>query len=307
MSILEEKEKAVKPYSCNKKHIFHLSMKPILLSFFTILLFVGFLFLEHQKVPEGYRITFFDVNLGDSALIQSHTGKNILVDTSSTGEFLEKLSKYLPLYEKKIDVLILSHGDLDHIGGAIDLLNRYKVQEVWFSGAQKQSPYYDELFSLIENKQISYRILEDDTDYQIEEMFFDVLYPFENISYLEDHGNNESVVFKFSILDQSILFTGDIEGEVEKQLLASGEDLHADILKVAHHGSKTSSTQSFIEAVDPESAVAQADEDNRFGHPHKDIVERFQSNNVTFLQTGLEGDVSFCIAKEQPNFIRCNR
>ena len=278
--------------------------------FFICFLFVSscvFFYIEYNKIfPSSYRITFFDIELGDSVLVQTPEGKNILIDTGSGTDIISKLSGAMSFFSKNIDILVITHGDSDHIGGVRDVFARYNVENVFFTGASKKALMFQELLQTIEEQKISWRIMESKKDYLIDSEFIvDVLYPLQNISFLQDHGNNESFVFFLSLFRNKILFTGDMEKESEDILLKEGEDLHADILKVPHHGSKTSSSLSFIQAVNPRVAIAQAAIKNKFGHPHNMIVERYESLGVQFLQTGKEGDITFCISQKNPVFLRC--
>lgn len=271
-------------------------------------LFLGVGYHEYLKIfPKNYKIIFFDIELGDSIFIKTPEGKTLLIDTGNNAQVLEKISEYNSFFKKDIDILVLSHGDSDHSGGAIDILKRYKVGNIFFNGAFKKSPLFHELLKEIERQDISYKIIESKKDFILSsEVIFDSLYPLENISFLEDHGNDESLVFSLSFFGKKILFTGDIEEKTENEIILSGENLEAEILKVPHHGSKTSSSKAFLEAVSPQIAIAQAALKNRFGHPHKEIVERYNNFGVEFLQTGKEGDIAFCIGEERKEFWRCN-
>ncbi len=274
-----------------------------------ISLFIIFqVYVEYKKqFPENYKVTFFDISLGDSILIQTPKGKTILIDSGANSDISQKLSQILSFFDKTIDIFILSHGDDDHAGGINSFLKHYKIGQIFFNGADKQTPIYDEFESLIKNKNISFKILESSHDFFLDKnIFLDTIFPFKNISYLENHGNDESLVFKIDLFGKRILFTGDIEQEIEEEILLSGENLKSDILKLAHHGSKTSSTQAFLNAVRPKYAIAQANLDNKFGHPHKEVIERLKTNNIQFLQTGIAGNITFCINEKVKEFFRCN-
>ncbi|MBT4936531.1 MBL fold metallo-hydrolase [Candidatus Peregrinibacteria bacterium] len=278
-----------------------------IISMCTITLFLSVGYHEYLKIfPKNYSIIFLDIELGDSILIKTPEGKAILIDTGSSRNTLNKISQYQSFFKKNIDVLVLSHGDSDHIGGATSLLKKYNIGHILFTGALKKSPIFSEFFEEVQARDISYKIIESKKDFILfPHIIFDSLYPFENISFLSEHGNNESLVFSLSFFGKKILFTGDIEKESENKLVLSGEDLRSDILKVPHHGSKTSSSESFLKAVAPQFAVVQAALKNKFKHPHKEIVERHHDFGVEFLQTGKEGDIIFCISAKRPEFWRC--
>lgn len=279
----------------------------ILVFLLSITVFIGMK--EYQKIfPDHYRVTFLDTKLGDATLVQTPYGKTILIDTESDSHINELLARHVSFLRKSIDILILSHGDSDHIGGAVSLMNTYPIKHIFFSGAEKNTPQFQELLAQIQKRNIPYKILEAKKDYLLDkEILLDTLYPFEDISYKKDHGNNDSLVFFLSLFGEKILFTGDIEEPTESLLLASGESLKSDILKAPHHGSKSSSSEAFLNEVQPKIAIAEAALKNPFGHPHQEIVERYQKHHVQFLQTGKEGDISFCISRKKPEFERCDK
>ena len=270
-------------------------------------LFFSQCYWEYQKIyPQDYIVRFFDVELGDACLIQTPAGKTILIDSSSDGRISEKITNYLSFFDKSLDLFILSHGDSDHVGGAAQILKQFQVKQVFFNGADKKSPMYQEFLNLLYEKKISYKILEKNKDYRLDSnIILNTIFPFSNISYLEDQGNNESLVFFISIFDKKILFTGDIEKEVETTLFLSGQNLEADILKVPHHGSQFSSSDFFLKAVNPRYAVVQAAIGNSFNHPHPEVITRYEYKNIKFLQTGNTKDLSFCINEKKAVFERC--
>ena len=185
----------------------------------------------------------------------------------------------------KIDYAIISHMDSDHAGGMMYILENIKTKNVLI-GLQSEASYQLEtLFRIIENKNIDYYVLEKGMKVNISQnCFIDVLWPTKNYLISENALNNNSLVFKFYYNNFSILFTGDIEEIAEKQIVEIyNENLKSDILKVAHHGSKTSTIKSFLEYVKPKIALIGVGKDNKFGHPNKEIINKLEKSRSKYF------------------------
>ena len=215
--------------------------------------------------------------LGHCVLIQTPNGQNILIDG---GPDLQKinleLSKKLPFWDRTIDLVVCTQPQADHVTGLVDALQRYKVKQVLEPGVSYNSSIYQEWLRLIEDKGIEYNIAragqEIDLGSGIE---MEVLNPpeglFEGTSCDVD---NNGVVLRLTWGKVSFLFTADIREEAEFELIGQRANLKSTVLKVAHHGSETSTSQQFLAAVDPEVAVISVGADNTFGHPSPEVLER---------------------------------
>lgn len=269
---------------------------------------VGTLFYEYKKInSDTYRVIFLENSLGDASLIITPEGKSIVIDTGSDEAVAQKIAQYQGIFHQKIDALILSHEDSDHSGGAPEILKKFHVKHIFLEGIDPKNSLSQAIWKAIDKQNIPYTFLSGTKDFKIDDhLVIDTLMPREENLLFKSKNNNDSLVFFLTFFGKKVLFTGDIEQAAEQELLLSGEDIHADILKVPHHGSKTSSSEEFITAVDPKYAVAIAEKVNQFGHPHKEVVERYQAHHVNFLQTGIEGDVSFCISEKRQEFTRCD-
>jgi len=199
---------------------------------------------------------------------------------------LYKLNKYLPIYNRNIELLILSHPHSDHITGLIEVLKRYKVKKVMFADVQYDSVVYTEFKKIIQKKNIEIIKLENFYDDFIEIIYF-------NNKKLDD-ANDNSIVFRLNNVNKKILFAGDISVDIEKEILNNADYnlLKADILKVAHQGSITSSSEEFVSAVDPDFAVISVGE-NDFGHPSLRVIKRLERAGAEILRTDLNDDVRF--------------
>ncbi len=222
---------------------------------------------------------------GDSTLIVTPNNKKILVDGggSEYGDF-DVGSKILVPYllNRKIltiDYLIISHFDTDHVGGLLTVMEELKVDKVVISKQGEDSENYRKFREIVKKNKIKVQIVGQGDRLKIEnEVYFDILWPNNSNLLSENILNNNSIVCKLVYKNFSMLFTGDIEEIAEKQILQEYRNnlqlLKSNILKVAHHGSKTSSTEEFIDAVKPKSALIGVGENNTFGHPNDSVLER---------------------------------
>lgn len=238
------------------------------------------------------KLLFFPIHDGDAIYIKTPHGKEIIIDGGIDGNILSFLPQYRFFWDKTIDFLVITHPDADHYYGAIEVLKRYTITNVLLTGALKNDPKYAELFTLAKQKNANIIFANDQTDFHIDGVLLDVLFPQEILYGSELMAtNNESLVIKVSYAEHSLLLTGDIESETEFSMLQAGIDLRADVLKVPHHGSRSSSSSSFIDAVSPQIAVITAGTENRFGHPHMDIVERYMQKGILVKNTKTDGVV----------------
>ena len=261
-----------------------------------------------NKIFQEIKIYFVDVEQGDSTLIQTIEGKNILIDGggSEFGSFDVGESILLPyLLDRRIttiDYLMISHFDSDHIGGVFAILENLKVKNIIISKQGETSENLKKFYEITNNKGIRTIIVKKGDIVEIDKYsHFEILFPEDNL--IEDNIlNNNSIVARFNSLDFSILFTGDIEEIAEKRLceLYSGTDkLEAFVLKVAHHGSKTSSTEEFLELVKPKIALIGVGKNNNFGHPNIDVIERLENMGSKIYRTDNCGEIIIRINREK--------
>ena len=240
-------------------------------------------------------VIFFDIGQGDAIFIKTPQKHQILIDGGPTSAILEKLAREMPFYDRTLDLLILTHPEHDHLFGLLEVLKRYKVENILWTGVVRQTSEWKEWEHLIkkENAQIKIakagqRIILQGSDACI---FIDVFYPFENLEGKEFKNiNDTSVVASLVFGDISFLFTGDITKSVEGKLVDQNVDLDSEVLKVAHHGSKTSSSLEFLEIVSPELAVIQVGKNN-YGHPHPEVLANLKKFDIEVLRTDKNGDI----------------
>ena len=233
-------------------------------------------------MPHDLEIYFIDVGQGDSTLIVTPNDKKILIDGGGSSTYDVGKNTLIPyLLDRKIkeiDYVIISHFDQDHIGGLLNVLNELKVGKVIIGKQGEESEQYVFFRKIVDEKEIPVIVVKQENIINIEkDLKIKILFP-EDKLITENVLNNNSLVFKLEYQKFEMLFTGDIEEVAEKQLLKmySNGELKADVLKVAHHGSKTSSTEKFIKTVKPRIALIGVGDNNKFGHPNEAILNRLK-------------------------------
>ena len=233
---------------------------------------------------------------GDAILI-SEGEKQILIDGGPSGQkLMEKLGEYVPFWDRKIDVVIATHPDADHITGLVDVLKNYSVDQVIESGAKSESQVFGAMEKTIEDKKVEKQLarrgmkikLSDDAELEVFSPTDDI------VNKLKDDTNSASIVAKLTYGENSFLFTGDLPLEAESQLVNNAKmPLNANVLKVSHHGSKSATSEQFLELVHPKEAVISVGKGNRYGHPTTEVLSRLQDNKIKILRTDVSGDVVY--------------
>ncbi len=181
----------------------------------------------------------------------------------------------------KLDYIVVSHFDTDHVGGLLTVMDELKVDTVVISRQGVTCENYERFIKIVKEKRIKVVVVEKGDRLKIEnDLYFDILWPNNSNLINENVLNNNSIVCKLQYKKFSMLFTGDIEEIAEKKIWDIYKDknvLNATVLKVAHHGSKTSSIQKFIEEVNPKVALIGVGQDNTFGHPNSEVLQRLQN------------------------------
>jgi competence protein ComEC len=238
-------------------------------------------------------VIFLNVGQGDAILIQQNR-MQILVDGGNGQEIMNRLGEVMPFADKKIDLVVMTHPDEDHMGGLVKVLENYKVGKIMEPGIACDKDMCKKWDELISQKHIS--VLDARLGQEIkfgDKIDISVLYPFENLSGKNfKNTNDSSLVLKADIDGKKYLLTGDAEDNTEKDLINSNLYLDADILKVGHHGSKYSTSAAFLQAVTPEKAVISVGE-NKYGHPTEEVLNRLKNMNIETLRTDQVGNVRF--------------
>jgi len=237
-------------------------------------------------------LSVFDVGQGDGILL-SAGGHQILVDGGPDGSLLSRLGHAMPFFDRRIDLLVLSHPHLDHLHAFPELLRRYRVDAVLFTGVDYASPRYEEFLELLAEERARVLVADPDADLTVGPFAVDVLWPPPGYFGVPMKDvNDNSTALRVSVADgKSVLLTGDMEERQEGEMLRAGVDVSADILKVAHHGSRTSSSTGFLLAANPSLAVASVAAENSYGLPDEDILARYASLGIPLRLTKDEGTI----------------
>ena len=237
-------------------------------------------------------ISFIDVGQGDCSLI-SCNGVNILVD-GGEAEYSNAVLKYLK--ENRIDYIdcyILSHPHSDHIGAAISILNSVECGTVFTTYFSEfnipTSSLYENLIDAIYSNGVELVTVDAGDEFTFGDLGIEIIAPMVE----SDDYNDMSIVFIASYLETRCLFTGDTTKEVEYQMLEADVELDCDLIKIAHHGSTTSNTYEFINAVSPEIAIISCGKDNSYGHPHKEVVALLEEYEILYYRTDQKGTIVY--------------
>jgi competence protein ComEC len=245
------------------------------------------------QMPDGrLHVVFFDVGQGDAIFIQCPNGQQILVDGGpSSSALLSRLGRQMPFWDRSLDLVVLTHPQDDHLAGLVEMLARYEVAQVMDSGQECDSPTCEAWERLLEEKGVPSQRGEAGMRIDVGgSVRLDILHPpAELLANTTSDTNNNSVVIRLSYGGFSLLLPGDIEQEAEEGLLASGQPLTSQVLKVPHHGADTSLTLPLLQAVDPEVAIISVGADNRFGHPDEVTVEKLQ--DIPSYRTDQQGNL----------------
>ncbi len=245
-----------------------------------------------QITGSQYELSFLDVGQGDAILIQTPEFKNILIDAGPDGKVVDELSKKLNFFNQKIDLFIVTHPDLDHYGGVLDIFQKYPVGAVMITGIAVHNQLYGAFLSELKNRNIPIIYPESSHDLQIgQDLYLDLVYPFEDQSLIGQEVKNRndtsiSLIIRDGNNKPLALLTGDAEEAQEIDLLLSGQDLKAPIFKLGHHGSRTSNSEGMLSASNPQTVVVSAALDNQFGHPHEEAMERVRHLEVFSTTNG---------------------
>lgn len=255
---------------------------------------------------DNFRITFLDVGQGEAAQIDLPDNKRMLIDGATARPDTGRMVIAPFLWAKgikKIDYVVLSHQHADHSGGLAYILDNFDIGEVWLNG--RPALEAEELFRKIKRDGIPFRMLKRGDLLESGEYAFRILHPYDEFHANSTRGeysyqNSDSLVMQIESNGLSVLFNGDIEEEAEWDLLHLGKSLKSDVIKVPHHGGRTSSSLDFINAVKPEIAVISVGRNNRFGHPHYETLKRYKAAGTKIFRTDIDGAITITAGDSSP-------
>lgn len=231
-------------------------------------------------------VHFIDVGQGDATLIKA-AGHNMLIDAGDNNH-----GTMVQLYLKKqgvekLDYLVLTHVDEDHIGGADVIISKLDIENIFIGDFPKNNKTYRELLDSMAYKHMDYSIPKVGSEYRLGAARFTILAP--NDTY--EDANNSGIALILEHGEQSFLFSGDCEKEAEADILANGIDLHVDVYKAGHHGSSTSSSEAFLDAMTPKFAIISCAENNSYGHPHAETMNHLRERKIKVFRTDEQGSI----------------
>ncbi|MBU3668451.1 MAG: MBL fold metallo-hydrolase [Candidatus Taylorbacteria bacterium] len=296
-------------------------VRHLFLASFIVLMMHMFVYIHVQGLDTALtEITFLNVGQGDSIYVTAPNGNSILIDGGQDNNLARtELGNIKSFFDSKIDVILGTHPDADHIGGISKIMKRYKTSMYLDPGFPSNTDVYKNLMSDIKSENIPYRILRRGMRIVLDEahnVSLKVLYPSEEYvlerytacveknnlkkskrkenckKYFSVDTNDMSVVLQLEYKENKVLLTGDASVSVENFLVTEyGRDLKSDVLKLGHHGSKTSSGEEFLKSVYPEFAIVSAGFKNRYGHPHKEVLDRvLKFTKARVLRTDTSGE-----------------
>lgn len=249
-------------------------------------------------------VAFMDVGQGDAIFIEAPNGNQMLIDGGPNGAILRELGKIMPFYDKKIDVLVVTNPDKDHFAGFLDVLKRYEVSMVIEPGTKSSSETYRAFSRAVDENEIEKVTGRYGMSLVLDEergIFFEIIFPDRDVSSWKT--NDGSIVARLIYASTSVMFTGDTTQKIERYIKRAADgrgkagreeknlNLKSDVLKVAHHGSKTSSLKEFVDAVAPKYSVISVGRNNRYNHPNKETIDTLEASGIKIFRTDRAGTI----------------
>jgi competence protein ComEC len=264
-----------------------------------LLVIIGYYFFYpniHSHTSNVLTVAFLDIGQGDAVYIEAPNGRQMLIDGGPGPILLSRLAAVMPFGDRSIDILMITNPDKDHMAGFVDVLDKFSVGLVLEPGTPKSTTIYKKIQDSIVNHNVKklivrrgMRILLD----QEKNVYLDILFPDRDVSTWS--ANDGSIVAKLVYGKESFMLMGDATKytEVLMHHNENPEILHANVLKLGHHGSHTSSSELWLEDVQPRFAIISAGLGNHYGHPHQDVLDRLYNLNIPYLATLGKGTILF--------------
>jgi competence protein ComEC len=262
----------------------------LFLTFFFSVGILGYIFFAERN--SVLTVAFLDVGQGDSIFIETKEGIQILIDGGGDRKVLRELSRLMSFFDRSIDIVIATHADKDHIGGLPDVFKRFRVGAYVKTNDEGESGAYETLEYLVVREESTIITVDGAMSLDLGGgAMLAILFPDRDLKGVAS--NIASIISKLAYGEHEFLFMADAPKNIEEYVVARyGASLESDVLKVGHHGSKTSSGKDFIATVRPTYAIISAGKDNRYGHPHQEVIDSLEVSDAEIVST-IHGTVIF--------------
>jgi competence protein ComEC len=230
-----------------------------------------------------------DVGQGDAFLLQTVDKKYVLIDGGPSSNLIDVMADYMPFWQNRLDLVIATHGDSDHIGGLVELSERYDIEAFIYNGESKNTLIFEELMKNISFDGVDISIAQSGEEIRVGCcMEIDILWP-GSINIEDSNDRSVSIIAKYQ--DFEIYMAGDLGYKYEEKITNNlGVDI--EVMKLSHHGSRTSTSTKVVDNIRPQITLISAGKDNKFGHPHREVLDLLDKNNIIQYRTDIQGTVS---------------
>lgn len=243
----------------------------------------------NASIKKELKVTYLNVGQGDSELVEVN-GKTMLIDAGPNSNANELVKDLKERGIKTIDIAIATHPHEDHIGGMDEVLENFDVKSFYAPKVAHTTKTYENMLKAVKNEGIKLKQIKKGTKLSLGKDVLIKVYTPVKSNY--DDLNNYSPIMKISYGKTAFMFTGDAEKEAEHEALRKNKNLKADVLKLGHHGSNSSTTEPFLKAVDPSIAIVSCAKNNKYGHPHKETMTKLKNSKVKVYETFKDGDIT---------------
>ena len=252
-------------------------------------------FVFELSKPHYLQVCFFDVGQGDSIFINTQQNQQILIDGGPSDAVIKKLASKMPMFDKTIDLVVLTHPHSDHLYGLLPIFDNYKVENFLWTGQNYDTKTFQKLKDLLAQEKSTVYIAKQGLEIKLSDNeYLKVIFPFDSLegqTIINSQANDNSIVLMLNSFNDRILFTGDASYKIESAIEEKGIDIGADVLKVSHHGSISATSDYFLEQIAPRLAVISVGENNTFNHPAQETLDRLNKYKIKVARTDKNGDI----------------